>query len=63
MFFFIQGGLNIRNTNTEAENYTRLYINVFICKIYNMGQGKQAPNSVFERHMFYDVITVMKIQS
>jgi hypothetical protein len=40
MFFFIKNGLNIRNTNTEAENYTRLYINVFICNIYNMGQGK-----------------------
>jgi hypothetical protein len=38
-YCFIKGVLNIRDTNTVGEKYSRLYrpINVFIFRIYNMG--------------------------
>jgi hypothetical protein len=35
--FLIKGVLNIRNTNMVAEKYPRLYNNLLIFRIYNMG--------------------------
>jgi hypothetical protein len=34
----IKGVLNIKDTNMAAEKYSRLYINVFIFRIYNMSK-------------------------
>jgi hypothetical protein len=38
-YYFMKGVLNIRDSNTAAEKYLRLYrpINLFIFRIYNMG--------------------------
>jgi hypothetical protein len=38
-YCFIKGVLTIRDMNTAAEKYSRLYrpINLFIFRIYNMG--------------------------
>jgi hypothetical protein len=36
-FFFVKGVLNFRDTNTVAEKYSRLCINLFIFRNYNMG--------------------------
>jgi hypothetical protein len=37
LFIFIKDALNIRDTNMASEEYSRLYLNVFIFGIYNMG--------------------------
>jgi hypothetical protein len=36
MIFFIKDVLNIRDTNMAAKKYSRLYINSFVVRIYNM---------------------------
>jgi hypothetical protein len=52
MIFFIKGILHIRDINTVAEKYSRLYKNLFIFRIYNMGLGKEALSSILEHHLF-----------
>jgi hypothetical protein len=37
LFIFIKDALNIRDTNMASEEYSRLYLSVFIFGIYNMG--------------------------
>jgi hypothetical protein len=42
-YIFINGVLDIRDTNTAAEKYTRLNrpVNLFIFLIYKMGKGSR----------------------
>jgi hypothetical protein len=46
--------LNIRDTDTAAEKYSRLCrpINLFIFRINSVGSQKQTLSSVLERHLF-----------
>jgi hypothetical protein len=59
--FLIKGVLNISDTNTVVEKYSRLYTNVFIINIYIMDLGMLVLSSILDRHFLKSIIRSMKI--